>query len=277
MSTSSGQEEDTRGGFHINFMTVSAHEPQSSEELLETPKGQTQRRRSNSDTESVRSYRKRKRRQTKTMTSTPNLYEMCVNDGNNESESNQNLENHYKSVSCENELNITNSVSKPNKYFPRGTMAYESIRSRQDIAGSVAKSYDLEDNEDTFSYVSSYLQPSFPKKNLEYTLRNSTLCMSAESVSAIDNDKLYPFPGDIDQSNKSSHDLSASQLNINQSNFSSHDISASRETIDGSKRAKNKKNKSKKQFSNNCDIQTEIKNDESVILGEKPTINSCYV
>ncbi|KAK3107075.1 hypothetical protein FSP39_006399 [Pinctada imbricata] len=253
MSTSSSHDDTTQDP-QQTIATTNNSDPNSSEELLQTPRSQRRTYRSNSDTESVQSYRKRRRKFTKKMTSTPNLFQSSGVESKKDINEDDIATKQQEQNVYENEMNITNSLSRKGNPFPRGTTMYESIRSRQDIAGSVAKSYDLEDNDDTFSYVSSYLNPTFPKKNLDYTLRNSTLCISAECVSAIDNDKLYPYPGDLNQSNCTSE---------------SRDISISRETLDGSKRVKNQKNRSKKQ----------AKSDKPgvVILDNSTEINSCCV
>ena len=64
-----------------------------------------------------------------------------------------------------------------------------STRSREDLAGSIVGSYGLEDTSDTFSFVSSFL--SVPSLHA-VTNDGYALMSSADGLSVLDNDALYP-------------------------------------------------------------------------------------
>ncbi|XP_041373914.1 uncharacterized protein LOC121386929 [Gigantopelta aegis] len=87
--------------------------------------------------------------------------------------------------------NLRNSLSKDmDKAGKRRSWMYDSVRSRQELAGAIAKSYNLEDNCDTYSYVSSYLPSSsslFHNKDPYHRH-----CSSDESLTTLANDRLYP-------------------------------------------------------------------------------------
>lgn len=68
----------------------------------------------------------------------------------------------------------------------------ESDRSNQELVGSVAKSYNLDDNEDTLSYVSSYLPLKSTRRKLQYTINKNEMYSSSENTTTLSNDQLYP-------------------------------------------------------------------------------------
>lgn len=81
------------------------------------------------------------------------------------------LQHYYKPTECYDELR-------------------ESERSNHELVGSVAKSYNLDDNEDTLSYVSSYLPLKSTRRKLKYTINKSEMYSSSETT--LSNDQLYP-------------------------------------------------------------------------------------
>lgn len=104
---------------------------------------------------------------------------------------------HAHMLSTSLRTSISNDLQKSttdNSWF------YESMKSRQDVVGSVARSYDLEDNSDTYSYVSSYIPCKIPTRNHKTSVTN----ISCDSLSTtLANDKLYPAhaqDGDADKS-----------------------------------------------------------------------------
>lgn len=82
------------------------------------------------------------------------------------------LQHYYKPTECYDELR-------------------ESERSNHELVGSVAKSYNLDDNEDTLSYVSSYLPLKSTRRKLQYTINKSEMHSSSENTT-LSNDQLYP-------------------------------------------------------------------------------------
>ncbi|XP_071094942.1 gamma-aminobutyric acid type B receptor subunit 2-like [Haliotis cracherodii] len=89
--------------------------------------------------------------------------------------------------------NLRNSLSKDlDQIGKRRSWIYDSVRSRQELAGSIAKSYNLDDNGDTYSYVSSYLPSSCSVFNLDPSSRKQRHYGSAESLATLANDRLYP-------------------------------------------------------------------------------------
>ena len=72
--------------------------------------------------------------------------------------------------------------------------AYELIRSRQDLAGSIAQSYDLEDNCDTYSYISNCLSnANSGATSARSNMRRHSFCSSCDSHnSVLANDSMYP-------------------------------------------------------------------------------------
>ncbi|XP_076112984.1 putative G-protein coupled receptor 156 isoform X1 [Mytilus galloprovincialis] len=87
------------------------------------------------------------------------------------------------------------SVCSLQNYY-RSTECYDnlqaSLKSKNDIVGSVAKSYNLDDNEDTLSYVSSYLPLKGTRRKLNYTLKDTGVYLSPANTTTISNDQLYP-------------------------------------------------------------------------------------
>lgn len=73
---------------------------------------------------------------------------------------------------------------------------YQYVQSRQDLSGAIAGSYDLDDNCDTYSYVSSHLprRPASVASSCEASSVGSrhSRCSSCDSISALSNDKMYP-------------------------------------------------------------------------------------
>ena len=67
---------------------------------------------------------------------------------------------------------------------------YDSLHSRKELAGAIAKSYNLEDNCDTYSYVSSYLPSSSSLFHGQDPFRYR--CSSEDSLTTLANDRLYP-------------------------------------------------------------------------------------
>ena len=84
----------------------------------------------------------------------------------------------------------------------RSSVVYDQVRAKQDLAGSIVDSYDLDDASDTYSYVSTHLSNTNYPQPLRYTRGHiqdgegnfGTLQRfpSAESVSTIGNDRYYP-------------------------------------------------------------------------------------
>ena len=134
--------------------------------------------RTQSDTTEMKSYkaRKEKRRRKKVLTSTPDIYKQC--------ESNAEV---MKQVNSDDFFSEEHS----NARFNSRCWTFSTMRSRQDIVGSVTKCYDLEENEDTFSYVSNYLPPPPPSEQIELSLRNNSLCAVTDNT-ILSNDMLYP-------------------------------------------------------------------------------------
>ena len=62
---------------------------------------------------------------------------------------------------------------------------------KTDIAGSIAQSYDLSDDSDTYSYVSSYVPSCTPPYTLN-TAAHQNFYASSDSLTTLGNDKLYP-------------------------------------------------------------------------------------
>lgn len=83
-------------------------------------------------------------------------------------------------------------TSTPDIYKQSRCWTFSSMRSRQDIVGSVTKSYDLEENEDTFSYVSNYLPPPPPSEQIDFSLKNNSIYAATEN-DVLSNDMLYPL------------------------------------------------------------------------------------
>ncbi|XP_046552845.1 gamma-aminobutyric acid type B receptor subunit 2-like [Haliotis rubra] len=89
--------------------------------------------------------------------------------------------------------NLRDSLSKDlDQLGKRRSWIYDSVRSRHELAGSIAKSYNLDDNGDTYSYVSSYLPSSCSVFNLDPACRKHRHYGSAESLATLANDRLYP-------------------------------------------------------------------------------------
>lgn len=74
----------------------------------------------------------------------------------------------------------------------RNSIYYESLRSKQDIAGSLAQCYDLQDSSDTLSYVSSYLSSNGHRRKLDFDYKDSDSIHISYDTLSIGNDKLYP-------------------------------------------------------------------------------------
>lgn len=81
----------------------------------------------------------------------------------------------------------------------RDSRVYDDVKTRQDLAGAIADSYDLTDDSDTYSYVSNYLGYSSDGNGgmrSNHSYRNSNLsrlqCSSCESVTTLENDSFYP-------------------------------------------------------------------------------------
>jgi len=71
---------------------------------------------------------------------------------------------------------------------------FDSMKSRQDVAGSVARCYDLEDNSDTYTYVSNYFPRKVPRRKLDYNIKPNPDHVSSESVqSYLPNEMMYPI------------------------------------------------------------------------------------
>lgn len=68
----------------------------------------------------------------------------------------------------------------------------ETIKSKNDIIGSVAKSYNLDDTDDTHSYVSSYIPLRSTRRKLNYPIRDNDLYVTSDLSTALSNDQLYP-------------------------------------------------------------------------------------
>lgn len=129
--------------------------------------------RSQSDTTEMKLYKKGKdKRRKKVLTSTPDIYKHCEYPGNR---SDAIFEMGYSNTS-----------------FRSRCWTFSSMRSRQDIVGSVTKSYDLEENEDTFSYVSNYLPPPPPSEQIDFSLKNNSIYAATEN-NVLSNDMLYPL------------------------------------------------------------------------------------
>ncbi|OWF36093.1 probable G-protein coupled receptor 156 [Mizuhopecten yessoensis] len=108
---------------------------------------------------------------------------------------------HAHMLSTSLRASISNDIQKTttnNMWF------YDSLKSRQDVVGSVARSYDLEDNSDTYSYVSSYVPCKIPRKKLDYnSIPSPSLNYSGDSLSTtLANDRMYPGQ-DVDEDNTS--------------------------------------------------------------------------
>ncbi|XP_033757798.1 probable G-protein coupled receptor 156 [Pecten maximus] len=98
---------------------------------------------------------------------------------------------HAHMLSTSLRASISNELQK---MTTNNTWFYDSMKSRQDVVGSVARSYDLEDNSDTYSYVSSYVPCKIPRRKLDYnSIQSPSLNYSCDSLSTtLANDKLYP-------------------------------------------------------------------------------------
>lgn len=157
-------------------------EPESCTDALTTEGGVTPQTeafdRTQSDTSEMKSYKakKEKRRRKKMLTSTPDIYKQCE-----------------KNAQVLTKSDDFFDVEHSNARFMSKCWTFSSMRSRQDIVGSVTKCYDLEDNEDTFSYVSTYLPPPPPSEQIEFSLRNNSLCTVNDNA-VLSNDMLYPTP-----------------------------------------------------------------------------------
>ncbi|XP_060073564.1 gamma-aminobutyric acid type B receptor subunit 2-like [Ylistrum balloti] len=101
---------------------------------------------------------------------------------------------HAHMLSTSLRASISNELQK---MTTNNTWYYDSMKSRQDVVGSVARSYDLEDNSDTYSYVSSYVPCKIPRRKLDYnSIPSPSLDYSCDSLSTtLANDKLYPDSG----------------------------------------------------------------------------------
>lgn len=69
--------------------------------------------------------------------------------------------------------------------------SWASERSRQDVAGSIAQSYDLE-NFDEFSYVNNFLASPLSFAATEPNFDFKKHYSSGESINTLDNDRFYP-------------------------------------------------------------------------------------
>ncbi|XP_061188287.1 gamma-aminobutyric acid type B receptor subunit 2-like [Saccostrea echinata] len=142
--------------------------------------------RTQSDTSNMKSYKakKYKRKHKKILTSTPDIYK----------------QSEKSDTKCRSDDFF--DMEHSNARFRSRCWTFSSMRSRQDIVGSVTKCYDLEDNDDTFSYVSNYLPPPPPSEQIEFSLRNNSLCAVTDNT-VLSNDMLYPV-SNCDSSNLSS-------------------------------------------------------------------------
>ena len=87
----------------------------------------------------------------------------------------------------------------------RSFLVYEQVRARQELTGSIVDSYDLDDQSDTYSYVSNHLMTvrsqvpaQFANNNggyhtdAESSLGTPHRSSSSESLSTLGNDRYYP-------------------------------------------------------------------------------------
>lgn len=88
---------------------------------------------------------------------------------------------------------LRDSISKDlNISHKENTWVQDAIPvKRTDIAGSIAQSYDLSDDSDTYSYVSSYV-PSWTSPYSLSTPAHQNVYASSDSLTTLGNDKLYP-------------------------------------------------------------------------------------
>lgn len=93
------------------------------------------------------------------------------------------------------------SICSIQSYF-RSSEYYEELRetmkSKNDIVGSVAKSYNLDDTDDTHSYVSSYIPLRSTRRKLSYPIRDSEFYVPSDISTTLSNDQLYPHSDDYD-------------------------------------------------------------------------------
>ncbi|XP_050415629.1 probable G-protein coupled receptor 156 [Patella vulgata] len=95
--------------------------------------------------------------------------------------------NQAKHLSTNIRTSISRDMDKVDKVSRHRSFRYDSLKSRQELAGSIAQSYNLADSGETYSYVSSCVTSSSnlqQVRNVQYS--------SSESIDTLPNDKLYP-------------------------------------------------------------------------------------
>ncbi|CAG2197866.1 GABBR [Mytilus edulis] len=154
------------------------------------------------------------------------------------------------------------SVCSLQNYY-RSTECYDnlqaSLKSKNDIVGSVAKSYNLDDNEDTLSYVSSYLPLKGTRRKLNYTLKDTGVYLSPANTTTISNDQLYPSFDD---------ELSfGSTIIAKSSNIDPHDKPSNIDPNDKTSVSKSKRHKK---------YRTPKPSYERTKQGDKIVVRKCY-
>lgn len=154
------------------------------------------------------------------------------------------------------------SVCSLQNYY-RSTECYDnlqaSLKSKNDIVGSVAKSYNLDDNEDTLSYVSSYLPLKGTRRKLNYTLKDTGVYLSPANTTTISNDQLYPSFDD---------ELSfGSTIIAKSSNIDPHDKPSNIDPHDKTSLSKSKRHKK---------YRTPKPSYERTKQGDKIVVRKCY-
>ncbi|ESO88443.1 hypothetical protein LOTGIDRAFT_165568 [Lottia gigantea] len=94
-----------------------------------------------------------------------------------------------RDLSSDIRISITKDIHAAEKITRKGSFRYESVKSRQELAGSITKSYNLTNSCDTYDYVSSCVTSS---SNLHHPPLKALQYSSSESIDTLPNDKLYP-------------------------------------------------------------------------------------